>query len=201
MLKLLFPLPKQITVACSGGVDSMAAVDFLRRKHDVVVAFYHHGTKTSDIAMELVAKYCTDLNIPIFYGMISGEKPKDKSLEEYWRDVRYNFFANCGDTVVTAHHLDDSVETYIWSALHGKPKVPRLVRGNVQRPFLTTPKQKMIDWCKQHNVPWVEDLTNNDTKFTRNYIRHELMPHALKVNPGLNKTVKKIVERNCAQKT
>ena len=109
MIKLLVPLPKNITIACSGGVDSMAALDFLSKKHDVTVAFYHHGTKTSDEAMEFVAKYCTDKNIPVLYGMISGEKPKDMSLEEYWRECRYNFLSNCGDLVVSAHHLDDAV--------------------------------------------------------------------------------------------
>lgn len=195
MLKLLVPLPKQITVACSGGVDSMAVLDFLSRNHDVTVAFYHHGTKTSDEAMEFVGTYCTDKNIPVFYGMLSGEKPKDKSLEEYWREMRYKFLSNCGDVVVTAHHLDDSVETYLWGCMHGTPKVPQIVRGNVIRPFLTTPKQELVDWCKRKSVPWVEDLSNNNTDFTRNYIRKELMPRALRVNPGLHKVVKKIVEK------
>jgi tRNA(Ile)-lysidine synthase len=196
MIKLLVPLPKQITIACSGGVDSMAAVDFLSRKHDVTVAFYHHGTKTSDEAMEFVAKYCTDKNIPVMYGMIHEKfKPKDKSLEEHWREYRYKFLENCGNTVVTAHHLDDSVETYLWGCLHGTAKVPEIVRGNVVRPFLTTPKQKLIDWCVRKNVPWIEDKSNNNTEFTRNYIRKELMPHALTVNPGLHKVIKKIIEQ------
>jgi tRNA(Ile)-lysidine synthase len=195
MIKLLVPLPKQITIACSGGVDSMAAVDFLSRKHDITVAFYHHGTKTSDEAMEFVARYCTDKNIPVLYGIISGEKPKDKSLEEHWRDMRYGFLSNCGELVVSAHHLDDSVETYLWGCMHGTPKVPQIYKSNVVRPFLTTPKQELIDWCIRKNVPWIEDKSNDNTDFTRNYIRKELMPHALRVNPGLHKVVKKIVEK------
>ena len=195
MIKLLVPLPKNITIACSGGVDSMAALDFLSKKHNVTVAFYHHGTKTSDEAMAFVAKYCTEKNIPIYYGMISGEKPKDKSLEEYWRDMRYKFLANCGETVVSGHHLDDAVETYLWGCMHGTPKVPQIYKSNVVRPFLTTRKQELIDWCVRKNVPWIEDKSNQNTDFTRNYIRKELMPHALHVNPGLHKVVKKIVEK------
>jgi tRNA(Ile)-lysidine synthase len=69
------------------------------------------------------------------------------------------------------------------------------VRGNVLRPFLTTPKTEFISWCERHNVTWSEDISNKDTNYTRNYIRHELMPHALKVNPGLRTTIKKIIER------
>jgi tRNA(Ile)-lysidine synthase len=196
MIKLLVPLPKTLTIACSGGVDSMAIVDFLSRKHDVTVAFYHHGTQTSDEACEFVAKYCTDKNIPMVFGFIDTKyKPKGKSQEEYWRECRYGFLVNCGDTVITAHHLDDAVETYLWGCLNGTPKVPQIYKSNVVRPFLTTRKQELIDWCVRKNVPWIEDKSNNDTNYTRNYIRKELMPHALQVNPGLHKVVKKIVEK------
>jgi tRNA(Ile)-lysidine synthase len=196
MIKLLVPLPKQITIACSGGVDSMAIVDFLSRKHDVTIAFYHHGTKTSDEAMEFVAKYCTDKNIPVLFGtMMNIEKPKGMSQEEHWREMRYKFLAKCGDIVLTAHHLDDAVETYLWGCLNGTPKVPQIYKSNIVRPFLTTQKQELIDWCVRKNVPWIEDKSNNDTNYTRNYIRKELMPHALRVNPGLHKVVKKIVEK------
>jgi tRNA(Ile)-lysidine synthase len=192
MLKLLFPLPKQITVATSGGVDSMAVVDFLKRKHDVTVAFFNHNTKNSDNAMEFLAKYCYDNNLPIIYGLLNHNKPKELSYEEYWRINRYDFLKDLG-YVITGHHLDDCVETYLWSSLNGKPKLPQLVRDNVYRPFLTTRKSEFVKWCERHDVPWIEDTSNNDVKYTRNYIRHQLMPHALKVNPGLHTMIKKMV--------
>jgi len=195
MLKLLFPLPKELTVACSGGVDSMAVLDFLRRNHEVTVAFYHHSTPNSDAAYQFVANYCSEHDLPLFFGKLNESKPKELSQEEFWRNKRYDFLRGF-DTVITAHHLDDCVETYIWSSLHGKAKLPhRYVRGNVLRPFLTTPKTEFVSWCERHDVKWSEDASNKDTNYTRNYIRHELMPHALKVNPGLRTTVKKIVER------
>ena len=194
MLKLLFPMPKQVTVAFSGGVDSVAVVDFLSRKHDVTCAFFHHGTDNSNRALEFVSRFCTDRNLPMFLGVLNRDKPKDMSYEEFWREERYQYLSTLGP-VITAHHLDDCVETYIWSALHGKPKVPNLVRGNVIRPFLTTPKKDFVDWCKRKGLDWCEDLSNEDERYTRNYIRKNLVPHALKVNPGLHKTVKKIVEK------
>lgn len=194
MLKLLFPMPKQVTVAFSGGVDSVAVVDFLSKKHDVTCAFFHHGTENSDRALKFVTQFCTDRNLPMFLGVLNRDKPKDMSYEEFWREERYDYLATLGP-VITAHHLDDCVETYLWSALHGNPKVPNLVRGNVIRPFLTTKKQDFIDWCIRKNLKWCEDLSNEDERYTRNYIRKNLVPHALKVNPGLHKTVKKIVEK------
>lgn len=195
MIKLLFPMPKQVTVAFSGGVDSVAVVDFLSKKHDVACAFFHHGTDNSNRALEFVSRFCTDRNLPMFLGVLNRDKPKDMSYEEFWREERYQYLATLGP-VITAHHLDDCVETYIWSALHGKPKVPNLVRGNVIRPFLTTPKKDFVDWCVRKDLEWCEDLSNEDERYTRNYIRKNLVPHALKVNPGLHKTVKKIIEKN-----
>lgn len=194
MIKLLFPLPKQVTVAFSGGVDSVAICDFLSRKHDVTCAFYHHGTENSERAYQFVHKFCDERKLPIVTGKLVENKPDNMSWEEFWREQRYDFLSKCG-TVVTAHHLDDCVETYIWSALHGKPKVPNIIRGNVLRPFLTTPKQELVSWCERKNLYWCEDLSNQDDRYTRNYIRKNLMPHALHVNPGLYKTVKKIIEK------
>lgn len=195
MIKLLFPMPKQVTVAFSGGVDSVAVVDFLSKKHDVTCAFYHHGTENSERALKFVSQFCTDRNLPMFLGVLNRDKPKDMSYEEFWREERYDYLATLGP-VITAHHLDDCVETYLWSAMHGKPKVPNIIRGNVIRPFLTTPKSEFINWCVKRDLSWCEDLSNEDEKYTRNYIRKNLVPHAMQVNPGLYKTVKKFVEKN-----
>ena len=193
MIKITVPLPKSITIACSGGVDSMAVVDFLSRKHDITIAHFNHGTKHGEKAHQFVANYCANNNISMLVGFCRTEKLKQESQEEYWRRERYDFFKDLGP-VLTCHHLDDCVETYIWSSLHGTPKVIPLTRNNVLRPFLTTRKQDFLYWCESHNVPWIEDQSNKNPRYMRNYVRHELMPHALHVNPGLPKMVKKIVE-------
>ena len=193
MIKRTVPLPKQITVACSGGVDSMAVVDFLSRKHEVTIAHFNHRTQHGEKASEFVSRYCGDNNIPMLYGSPRSQKNSKESQEEYWRRERYDFLSGLGP-VITCHHLDDCVETYIWSSLHGTPKVIPLTRNNVIRPFLTTRKQDFIYWCESHNISWIEDESNKDSKYMRNYVRNELMPHALRVNPGLHTLVKKIVE-------
>ena len=193
MIKLLVPLPKKITIACSGGVDSMAVVDFLKRKHDVTIAYFHHGTEHGEEALSFVANYCADNDLPMMFGKCRSERSNEESQEEYWRRERYDFLKDCGP-VITCHHLDDCVETYIWSALHGTPKVIPMIRNNVLRPFLTTRKDEFKSWCLRHEVSWIEDKSNQDTKYMRNYVRNVLMPQALHVNPGLHTLVKKIVE-------
>jgi len=196
MIKLLSKLPKKLTVAVSGGVDSMALLTFLKRKHEVTAAFFHHGTVNSKNAWIFVAKYCEENEIPFETGVISSvEKAENLSLEEHWRNQRYQYLSKF-ETVVTGHNLDDCVETWVWSCLHGTPKIIPYTRGNVLRPLLTTEKCDLISWCTKNNVPWIEDESNKDTKFTRNFIRHEMMPSILKVNPGVKKMLKKkIIER------
>lgn len=194
MLKLLYPLPRQLTVAFSGGLDSVAVVDFLSKNHDITCAFFHHKTENSDRAFNFVAEFCSDRNLSLIAGTCRSEKGKEESMEEYWRRERYDFLKDLGP-VITAHHLDDCIETYIWSALHGKPKVIPLIRNNVFRPFLTTRKVEFRSWCERKNLSWCEDTSNEDTKYMRNYVRKHIVPHALQVNPGLGTVVKKIVEK------
>lgn len=195
MIKLLFPLEKNLIVACSGGVDSMAALDFLSRNHDVTVAFFDHKTQASCQALMFLATYCKFKNIPMEIGVLDKEKPKNKSLEEFWRDERYRWLDKLSNDlnqpIITAHHLDDAVETWVWSSLHGQSKLPQLKRGNVLRPFLSTPKSELMDWCIRKSVPWHDDMSNHDQKFVRNYIRHTMMPMIQTVNPGIQKTIKK----------
>lgn len=192
MIKLLFPVPRNITIAFSGGVDSVAAVDFLNKNHEVSCAFFHHGTENSERALKFVEKFCADRSLPLYLGFINKQKPDHKSMEEHWRDERYKFLRKFG-TVVTAHHLNDCVETYIWSALHGEPKVIPYTRNNVIRPFLLTPKSELISWCERKGLEWCQDTSNDDDSYMRNYIRKHVIPHTYHVNPGIEKVVKRIV--------
>lgn len=196
MIKLLFPLPKKIVVAFSGGVDSVAVTDFLSRKHDVCCAFFHHNTENSEKALTFVSDFCDTRDIPLYVGVLGQDRAKGVSQEEHWRNYRYKFLESIDLPVITAHNLDDCVETYIWSCLHGTPKVIPKKRNNVLRPFLTTRKEELVEWCLRKNISWCEDTSNKDLKYTRNYIRHNLLPHAEQVNPGLSSVVKRIVQQS-----
>lgn len=193
MIKLLGHLPVNPVIALSGGVDSMAAADFVSRSRSVQCAFFHHGTAASEAAERVVTDYCKQRGWPLFRGEIHNPRPADVSPEEHWRNERYAWLDNLQLPIITAHHLDDCVETYLWSVMHGVAKVIPYQRNLVIRPFLLTEKSELVSWAQRNSVPWITDASNADTSYTRNYVRHLLMPHALHVNPGLAKVVRRKV--------
>jgi tRNA(Ile)-lysidine synthase len=192
MIQLLHKLPRTLTVAFSGGVDSVALLDFLSKNHEVDAAFFHHGTDNSDNAFDFVWNFCRDRDITMTVGYIRNEKPKELSWEEHWRNERYAFLENF-EYVVTGHHLNDCIETYIWGTMHGTPKVIPDTRKNVHRPFLLNPKQEFIDWCNRKELNWCQDYSNENTDYMRNYIRKYVVEHAYHINPGIEKVVKKLI--------
>jgi len=153
--------------------------------------FFNHGTLTSAEAETFLRERFGD---GLIVGHITGRQKKGQSLEEFWRNERNKFFKSRNSIIVTAHHLDDAVETYVWSALHGQPKIPLYHNGLVYRPFMLNRKSEFVSWCKRHKVKWIEDKSNKNTDFTRNFIRRKLMPGVLKVNPGIHKVVAKKVQ-------
>ena len=196
MIHLLGKVPRKVNVAVSGGVDSMTLLEFLRNNHEVRPAFVHHGTGNSERAYEfLVSRIVGEFKMPLSVYKIQTNKPKGLSWEEHWRNERYKFFSTLGP-VVTAHTLDDVAETWIWSSLNGCSSLMPYSHGNVIRPLLLTRKEELLNYTSRKDIKWVNDTSNNDNSYTRNYIRHELMPHALRVNPGLHSMLrKKLVER------
>lgn len=193
MIKMSFRIPRKVGVAVSGGCDSMAVLDFLRRSHEVTALHFNHNTPGADAATDVVHDFCRDKGIDYICQYLHDDCPKGMSLEDFWRQERYKFFETFHDSleVVTCHHLDDAVETWIFTALNGNPKLIPQKRGMFLRPFLQTRKAVFEDWCARKSVPYVEDQSNFDTRFTRNFIRHELVPKALRVNPGIHKVIRK----------
>lgn len=198
MIHIQGKLPRKLYIAVSGGVDSMAILNFLGKSHDIEVLFFDHGTQTSQEASWVVKNICSRNDHKLHYGSISRDKLPTESLEEYWRNERYKFLTkfSCSDRpVITCHHLDDCVEQWIFSSLHGNPNIiPYRRDDNIIRPFRLTTKIELLNWAKRHNVEWHEDYSNEDIKYMRNYIRHELLPKLLVVNPGLAKVIRKKVE-------
>lgn len=196
MIKLYAEIPRTLALAVSGGVDSVVALDFLARNHDVTIVHLNHKEGNSDASAAFVEKLADHYNCPLVYSEIAESKPKKASREEFWRDQRKQFFRSVPMLVATAHTLDDCVETWLWTSLHANPKVIPYITRNVIRPFLLTKKSELLKWALSKNLTWIEDSSNSDMSLTRNYIRKELLPHALKVNPGLYKTIYKRVNTN-----
>lgn len=196
MIKLGKPqLPKDIFIGFSGGVDSVAALDFLATRHNVTLLHVDHGDDVEEQEREVVVYHAERLNIKYqIHGGFDKRKAKTSSMEGAWRNFRYKIFNSMENPVVTCHHLDDCVESYLFSCFQGVPSTIRPVVDNVYRPFLLSNKHDFIERAERKCLYWAEDESNKDPMYCRrNYIRNTLMPHVLHVNPGIKTVVRKMV--------
>lgn len=193
MIRLVSGGPRITGVALSGGPDSMALLSFIGAHQNITAFYFDHGTKHGQEAKQFVSDYCHAKGISLVVGQIANSKTSDLSWEEYWRNERYAFLnAQIDQTIATAHHLNDVAETYLWGCIHGKPKFINYQIKNIVRPFLLTPKTELLSWCNRKQVPYIIDPSNEDTKYTRNRIRQNILPQVDFVNPGFLTVVKKL---------
>lgn len=197
MFHLATKLPHSCDVAFSGGVDSLAASHFLLQgKKDIRLLHFNHGCMFSDRIEKGCQAHADALGLPMIVGRVEGIRKDGQSLEDFWRRERYKFlWANTRETFMTCHHLDDAVETWVWSSMHGNGKIiPKEFHREgkiLLRPFLLTKKDELIKYAERHNLIPVHDPYNNDRHLTRNYIRANMMTHVRYVNPGIDKVIRK----------
>lgn len=195
MIQVSLKIPIRIQLACSGGIDSMVVLDFLSNnsKRDIEIIHINHGTEHGKLAEEFVSEMCFEKGLKLNLHRISKEKPKKESWEEFWRNERYSYFHSFSDPIITAHHLNDVVEFYVMSCLRGCGKLISENNGNVIRPFLLTPKSEFDSWSVRKGIKFIQDESNFENCHDRNIIRNEMMQTILKINPGIEKTVKKML--------
>ena len=192
MIKILGKIPNPVYLAVSGGIDSMTILHFLLQgKREVIPCFFDHGTETSKKARTFLTSL---LGSSLKIGEIEGERNKEDSLEEFWRNERYSFF-NQFPHIVTCHHLDDVIETWLFSSMNGNPKLMQYRSVKRIHPFLLTTKADIESYAKRHDIKYSVDMSNFDRHFPRNRIRHEIMPHVLEINPGIHKTIARKVKQ------
>lgn len=194
MIKVLGNITKEeFGLACSGGVDSMAILDFLvNGKYSPNVLYFNHNTKHGDDAEKFITQYCKEKGLKLIIGRTDIKPTSNK--EKQWSDARYEFFSKLNYPIMTCHHLDDCVETYIFTCLRGFQSVIPYKKGNVIRPFLLNEKSVFESWCERKNVPFINDESNLCIDFTRNRIRHNIVNEALIVSPGLKGIVRKMIK-------
>lgn len=197
-MKLLGKIPNRVNIAFSGGIDSVVVTHFLMQSkaREVYLLYMNHGTDHGKDAEEFVFDYAEKHNLPLISYHICNypERPEGSSKEEYWRKCRYDFLGGFTDPTITCHHLDDQVETWLFSALHNYPKLIPYRRNNIIRPFLLTSKAEIQQYAKQNGLSWIQDESNDDQSYPRNRIRHSIIPEALKINPGLYKVIARKVQ-------
>lgn len=192
MWTLTSEIPHTVHVAVSGGADSMALLHFAAQdpRRSVTAAVYDHGTGAHAAAFPLVESLCDRLGVNVVTAQLAQERDRAQSREEHWRQQRYQWLATLG-TVLTAHNLDDVVETWLWSACHGQCTLMPARRGPVLRPLLAVRHLQLVKYCEQHGIDYWEDPSNRDhEQFARPRVRYVLKSAAEYVHPGIYSTIR-----------
>ena len=199
-----------LLIAVSGGADSMALLDVLRcANHWPLCVFHldHQLRADSDQDAALVRAYCERYGIPAEIDCADIKQcaaEQGLGIEEAARQERYQRLQRIAEHrdiayIVTAHHRDDQIETVVMnifrgaaaSGLAGMLTKRRQGAIYILRPCLQIPRQEMRTYAKEHDVPWREDSSNNDTQYRRNFIRHTLIPEFEAACPGFGEELLK----------
>ena len=196
--KLLFETSRPL-LAVSGGRDSIALLSlFLHlNKWSIAVAHFNFLIRGEEAERDqrLVEQICKNEKLVLHIQRTEAKKwSKDHkcSLEEGCRVLRYDYFnALCekyGYTeIVTAHHAEDQAETLLFHITRGcgieglRAMRPR--NGNLVRPLLSFNREEIETWLSENKIAYVDDSSNRSDDFARNYIRHNVLPHLVEVNP------------------
>lgn len=212
----LFSQGDRIAVGVSGGADSVALLRFLAALRpqfgwDLVVCHIHHGLRGAEADRDecFVRALAEQLGLPCAVSRIDAAALALRdhiSVEEAGRTARYVFFAQTageGGRIATAHTLDDSIETVLMNlvrgtGLRGLCGIPR-IRGNIVRPLLDCTRAEVEDYLGALGQPYCTDSTNLTDDYTRNRIRHDILPRLCELNPNFPGAMARMLPRLAAQ--
>ena len=197
---------KKLLVAISGGIDSVALTTLLS-KLGFAISLAHCNFnlrgKESDLDEEFVKKLGEKLNARVHTKQFKTKEIAQKNKQSTQitaRNLRYHWFSelveqNSFDYVVTAHHADDNIETFLinltrGTGLDGLTGIPQ-INGNIVRPLLPFSQKEISTFIKENTIEWREDKSNATTKYIRNKIRHQVIPSLKEINPSLLETFAK----------
>ena len=179
-----------IVVGVSTGADSMALFHYLinNYKNKIICAHINHNVRKESQEEEIFLKqYCQNNNI-IFESMTINSY-NENNFENEARKKRYAFYEKIltkynSKYLFLAHHADDLIETILMKIIRGSningyagiKKISKLKNYYIIRPFLSYTKDELLEYIKIHNIKYYEDITNNDITYTRNRIRHNIIP-------------------------
>ena len=201
-----------VIAAFSGGADSTLMLTFL---HDYCIknniklyaAHVNHMIRGDDADSDesFCREYTDRLGIELFVKKADVPKIAEESgkgLEETARIVRYGFFDDLsekfgGALIATAHNSSDNSETVVFNLMrgcgtHGISGIMPIRDGKFIRPLIELSGEEIRSYCRENKIPYVTDKTNADTEYTRNYIRHTLMPILSRLNAEPEKAITKM---------
>jgi tRNA(Ile)-lysidine synthase len=184
-----FKKVKSMTVALSGGIDSVVLLHLLHQLQKtqnfiLKASHVHHGlSKNADKWVKFCEKLCRKLSIPLDVNYVKLPQKKSLGIEGEARQLRYEkLLQSKSDLVVLAHHEDDQAETFLLQLIRGAG-----VKGlssmahfdgtrRLWRPLLNTSKIDIESYAKKHKLKWIEDESNQNIDFDRNFIRSKIFP-------------------------
>ncbi|WP_397444593.1 tRNA lysidine(34) synthetase TilS [Polaribacter sp. R77954] len=191
---------KKIVIAISGGLDSVVLYHLLHQlQFNIFLAHCNFKLREqeSDLDEEFVVKLSQKSSNQIFrieFDTDNYAKKHKCSTQIAARELRYNWFQELlskynFDYIATAHHADDNLETFLinltrGTGLEGLTGIPE-TNGNIIRPLLPFSREEILLYAKKNNIEWREDASNAATKYTRNKIRHLVIPVLKEINPSL----------------
>ncbi|MBQ3136230.1 MAG: tRNA lysidine(34) synthetase TilS [Clostridia bacterium] len=201
----LFEGVRSVAVGVSGGADSMCLLHILsslKDKYGIILKAVHvnHNLRGDEALRDekLVRDYCQENGIELTVHSVNVAVLSEKlglGTEECGRKVRYECFekANC-DAVAVAHSLSDSIETTVYNLLRGTGikglcGIPAKREPNIIRPLITCTREEIEKYCCDEKVPYVTDSTNLADDYTRNYIRHNVIPTFERVNASFSSNI------------
>lgn len=201
---------ERILLAVSGGVDSaVMARLFAESEFDCAIAhcnFQLRGTD-SDADEEFVRSLAGSYEMPVYVKRFHVDREVEEkgiSVQMATRDLRYAWFEELAtqhsfDAIATAHNLNDSVETCFLNiargtGIRGLTGIPAR-NGKVIRPLLFTCRREIEEYATAHSISFREDLSNRETKYQRNKIRHDVIPTLEQINPAFMETMAGNIKR------
>ena len=198
---------KKVIIGFSGGADSSALLHYFSKRSEKIVAIHINHMIRGEEAVrdeEFCKRVCSEYGIEFVCHKIDIPrlaKERSMGIEQTARDERYRVFLDelqkrNFDAILTAHNANDNVESVIFNLVRGsgangicgiKP-----VNENVLRPLIYATRKEIISYCLDNNIEYVEDSTNAQTDYTRNYIRHIVVPALKKINPSIDESVSRL---------
>jgi len=200
----LIPDGTSVVLGYSGGADSTCLLHLMAAvgTADVTAVHLHHGQRAeADKEMELCEAFCKELEVPFMSGRADVPKIAKEmgvGLEEAGRHARYEFFEQClfqtgAELALTAHTLDDQVETVLLNlvrgtGLHGLAGIP-VKRDRIVRPLLPFTRAETRGYCDERGLWYHDDPANSDVSFRRVRMRLKVMPELVEVNPAVREAI------------